>query len=105
MTSSFPILTIIVFLPLVGALVVALIPAASDHLAKPVGLAVAVVELAFVAYLVVDFQGGKAGFQFISQHSWISDFGISLEGRRGRDLAVPRGHDRPAVPDRHGRPP
>ncbi len=40
-------------------------------------MAFAVVELAFVAYLVVDFQSGQAGFQFVSQHSWLSDFGIS----------------------------
>jgi NADH-quinone oxidoreductase subunit M len=76
-TSPIPILTIIVFLPLVGALAVALIPAASDRLAKPVGLGVALVELAFVVYLVVAFKGGQAGFQFVSQHSWLSDFGIS----------------------------
>ena len=66
------------FLPLVGALRGRPDPAGvGAHLAKPVGLAVALVELGFVAYLVVDFQGGQAGFQFISQHSWISQFGIS----------------------------
>ena len=79
-TSSMPILTIIVFLPLVGAAVVALIPSALERrLAKPIGMAFAVVELALVAYLVVDFQSGQAGFQFVSQHSWLSDFGISWE--------------------------
>jgi NADH-quinone oxidoreductase subunit M len=78
MTASFPILTILVFLPLAGAAVVALIPAASEaRLAKPVGLLVAVAELGFAAYLVVDFQSGQAGYQFISRHSWISEFGIS----------------------------
>ena len=79
MTLGLPLLTIIVFLPLAAALVVALIPPGPDRLAKPLGLAVAVVELGFVAYLVVDFQGGQAGFQFVSQHSWISYFGISWE--------------------------
>ncbi len=80
MTSSVPILTIIVFLPLAGAALVALIPAAAeDRLAKPIGLGVAILELALVAYLVVDFQSGQAGFQFVSRHSWLGDFGISWE--------------------------
>jgi NADH-quinone oxidoreductase subunit M len=78
MTASFPILTIIVFLPLVGAAVCALIPADREsRLAKPIGLLAAVVELGLVAYLVVDFQSGQAGFQFVSHHVWLSDFGIS----------------------------
>ncbi len=34
-------------------------------------------ELGLVVYLVVDFPSGQAGFQFISQHSWIGQFGIS----------------------------
>jgi NADH-quinone oxidoreductase subunit M len=50
-----------------------------DHeptLVRNVGLAFALVELGFVAYLVADFPGGAAGFQFISSHSWIGTFGI-----------------------------
>jgi NADH-quinone oxidoreductase subunit M len=77
-TASFPILTIIVFLPLVGAALVALLPAASEsHLAKPIGMVAALAELGLVAFLVVDFTSGQAGFQFVSQHSWIGQFGIS----------------------------
>ena len=78
MTSSFPILTVIVFLPLVGAALVALLPGSSaDHLAKPIGLGAAALELILAAYLVVDFKAGQAGFQFISHHSWIGQFGIA----------------------------
>jgi NADH-quinone oxidoreductase subunit M len=77
-TASIPILTIIIFLPVGGAVVAALLPSwAEDRLARALGLAVALVELGFVAYLVVDFPDGQAGFQFISQHSWIGQFGIS----------------------------
>jgi NADH-quinone oxidoreductase subunit M len=78
MTSSFPILTVIVFLPLAGAALITLLPPASEpRLARPIGMVTALAELGFVAYLVVDFKGGQAGFQFVSQHSWIGDFGIS----------------------------
>jgi NADH-quinone oxidoreductase subunit M len=78
MTASFPILTIIVFLPLVGAALCAIIPTSREsQLARPIGLLAALIELGLVAYLVVDFQSGQAGFQFISHHVWLSDFGIS----------------------------
>jgi len=78
MTSSFPILTVIVFLPLVGAALVAIIPVASaEHLVKPIGMLTAALELILVAYLVVDFKAGEAGFQFVSQHAWIGQFGIA----------------------------
>jgi len=76
-TSNIPILTIIVFLPLVGAALVALLPAASADLAKPIGFLTAALELILVIYLVVDFKGGQAGFEFVSQHSWIGQFGIA----------------------------
>ena len=79
MTTGFPLLTIIIFLPAAAAVVCGFMPRrASERVVKAVALAAALVELGFVAYLVVDFQGGQAGFQFISQHEWISYFGICL---------------------------
>jgi NADH-quinone oxidoreductase subunit M len=77
-SAPFPLLTFIVLLPVVAAAVVALIPASSEaKLVKPVALIAALAELGLVVYLVVDFPSGQAGFQFISQHSWIGQFGIS----------------------------
>ena len=94
-TTGIPLLNIIVFLPLAGAIVCMFLPSASWTPAGPgesgdrrlprpalgpagwVGVLVALAELGFVVYLVVDFPGGKAGFQFISDHSWIGEFGIN----------------------------
>ncbi len=77
-TVGFPLLTLIVFLPVAGALIMALIPASGEEkVARPVGLIVALAELGLVIFLVVDFPTGNAGFQFVSKHSWISSFGIS----------------------------
>src|SRR3974390_3297051 len=80
-TTGFPLLTIIILLPVAGALLCAVLPASSeDRWAKPVGLAVALIELGFVVYLVADFKVGQAAaFQFVSQHSWIGEFGISWQ--------------------------
>jgi NADH-quinone oxidoreductase subunit M len=60
-------------------------------------------EVALVVFLVVDFPSGQAGFQFVSQHSWIGAVRHIVEGRRRRHLALPRRHDRSALPGRHVR--
>jgi NADH-quinone oxidoreductase subunit M len=95
-TTGIPLLNIIVFLPLAGAIVCLLLPsapwaAASGSGPSPAGpgrsalgpagyagLLFALAELGFVAYAVVDFptSGHAAGFQFVSSHSWIGAFGI-----------------------------
>jgi NADH-quinone oxidoreductase subunit M len=77
-SAGFPVLTIIVLLPAVAAAVIALIPASAEaRLVKPLALLACLAELGLVVFLVVDFPAGRAGFQFISQHSWIGEFGIS----------------------------
>jgi NADH-quinone oxidoreductase subunit M len=77
-TVGFPLLTFIVFLPVAAALIISLIPASGEEkVARPIGLIAALAELGLVIFLVVDFPTGNAGFQFVSKHSWISNFGIS----------------------------
>ncbi|HET9689723.1 MAG TPA: NADH-quinone oxidoreductase subunit M [Acidimicrobiales bacterium] len=73
---DFPLLTAIVFLPLVGAAIVALLPGARSPLARPLALVVAAAELALVGTMVAEFKT-VAGFQFVSQHAWIGAYGIS----------------------------
>ena len=76
-TVGFPLLTIIVLLPVAGAIIAALLPSSPEASpAKVVGLITCLAELGLVVFLVIDFPSGQAGFQFISQHSWIGVFGI-----------------------------
>ncbi len=83
MTTGFPLLTIIVFLPVGGAALSSPCCPAGGRRAWPGrwGCLSALVELGFVVYLVVDFQVGQAGFQFVSQHSWIGS--SASRGRSG----------------------
>jgi NADH-quinone oxidoreductase subunit M len=74
---GFPLLTVIVFLPVAGALLVTLVPSARAELAKPIGAIFSLVELALVVWLVIEFKEGQAGFQFVSQQSWIGQFGVA----------------------------
>jgi NADH-quinone oxidoreductase subunit M len=94
-TTGIPLLNIIVFLPLAGAIVSMLLPSGSWAPASegadrgprgasrfgPAGIAgllFALAELGFVIYLVIDYptNGRAAGFQFVSDHTWIGAFGI-----------------------------
>jgi NADH-quinone oxidoreductase subunit M len=76
--SAFPILTVLVLLPAVGALVVALLPKHRPELVQPVGLAFAITTAALSLWLLINFDTAAAGeFQFTSFHTWIEPFGIA----------------------------
>ena len=73
---AFPLLTAMVVLPALGALLVALLPRGQANLARLVGLGVSVCTLVLTAVMAIDFDSHHAGFQFVTDHSWISDLGI-----------------------------
>jgi NADH-quinone oxidoreductase subunit M len=73
----FPILTALVVLPAVGAAAVALTPRMRPELAKLVGLLFSIATAAVAVTLLIEFKIGSGAYQFVSQHSWISTFGIS----------------------------
>jgi NADH-quinone oxidoreductase subunit M len=92
--SSFPWLTVIGAIPLVGALVVTLIPAASsadsagsgpttplksasrDLLIKQVALVASLVTLGMTVAMAVKFSPNGPDFQFVEIHQWIPEFGV-----------------------------
>ncbi|MDQ3757002.1 MAG: NADH-quinone oxidoreductase subunit M, partial [Actinomycetota bacterium] len=73
---GFPLLTFIVLLPLVTAAVVALLPRSRPEAVKLTGLLGAVGTGLLTVVLLLEFDRGEAGFQFVSEHTWIRDFGI-----------------------------
>src|ERR1700676_3150769 len=75
--TGFPLLTVITLLPAIAAVVVALIPRQRTEIVKLVGVGASVVTGALTAYLTYKFATGTSAFQFQSQHTWISSFGIS----------------------------
>ena len=74
--SDFPWLLVLGLIPLVGAVVVALLPTESEVLAKKValGFSLAALWTAVEAWLV--FKKAKAGYQFRTSYSWIPQFGV-----------------------------
>ena len=73
----FPILTTIVLLPVLAALAVALVPSARHEAVRSIGLLASVSVAVFTVVLAMDFDTHDAGFQFVSEHSWIGAFGVS----------------------------
>jgi NADH-quinone oxidoreductase subunit M len=84
--TSFPWLTVIGAIPLAGALLVAIIPAASsdekavlaprDLLTKRIALVTSLVTLGMTVAMAVKFSPGGARFQFVEIHQWIPQFGV-----------------------------
>ncbi|KGN42947.1 NADH-quinone oxidoreductase subunit M [Knoellia aerolata] len=77
--SGFPLLTVMMVVPLVGAAVVALLPGGSARLAKPIALATSLVTLALalLAWARFDGDGSSDRYQLTETHSWIPQFGVS----------------------------
>jgi NADH-quinone oxidoreductase subunit M len=76
--SSFPWLTTIGLIPLVGALVVALLPSSLAARARHVAVGFSLLTLlAAVGATLAYKPSSTAPFQLVEQHSWIPQFGVS----------------------------
>ncbi|WP_427384736.1 NADH-quinone oxidoreductase subunit M [Janibacter sp. G56] len=75
--TDLPWLTLLLAVPLVGALVVFLLPAASARMAKQLALGVSVVTLLLGVAAATQFSIGGEQFQLAEQHEWIPQFGVS----------------------------
>jgi NADH-quinone oxidoreductase subunit M len=76
-TLGIPLLTLLVVLPLVGAVIVSLMNKAQAEQIKLVALVFSLVTGALSVYMLAKFPSDQAGFQFVSQQSWVSEWGIS----------------------------
>ena len=75
--AGFPILTVVTFIPLLGALLLALVPKEQTLLIRNIALGVAALGFLFSLRILADFDDSRAGFQLVEQHQWIEGLGIS----------------------------
>ena len=68
---QFPVLTAMVLLPVITALVVALVPRSQVGVARFLGLAGAVATGCLTVYALLRFEAEEAGFQLVSRQEWI----------------------------------
>ncbi|MGN6577705.1 MAG: proton-conducting transporter transmembrane domain-containing protein, partial [Nocardioides sp.] len=75
--TDFPWLTASLLVPLVGAVVVAVLPARPDggDLHKKVALGFSLLTLVLVAVVGLGFDIGGDRYQFVENHEWIKSFG------------------------------
>ena len=74
---SFPILTALIAVPAVGALVIALLSQRRPEWIKLTAVLVSTFTGAISIWVLSSFETGDAGFQFVSKHPWIRQWGIS----------------------------
>ena len=65
-------LSFMIFFPVLGAVIVALLPPERERHAKWVAAATATVVLAAALGLFATFDRGETGFQFVQRHTWVS---------------------------------
>ncbi len=70
-------LSIILFIPLVGAVAVALVREDAGRLIKTLGIAVSTLTFAFSVWLFVAFDGSNPGMQFVERYTWIPSLNVS----------------------------
>jgi NADH-quinone oxidoreductase subunit M len=84
-----PVLTVLWAVPMIGAVVVMLIPAAARQLSKYIALATSFVVLAISAWLAIKFDPSGKQYQFVEDHAWIPSFGTGyILGIDGIALAL-----------------
>ena len=74
---AFPLLSMLVFIPAVGALAVTLMPRRRPEYAKLTAAVASVATGALTVWATQAFDTADDGFQFVSRHPWIEAWGIS----------------------------
>jgi NADH-quinone oxidoreductase subunit M len=89
MFEGMPVLSVVAFLPLLGALVIAFIPRERVDWVRWAALLTALATWAVSLLLLVGFEPGTGGFQFTEAAGWIPAFGIQYKlGLDGISLAL-----------------
>ncbi|MEC9281621.1 MAG: NADH-quinone oxidoreductase subunit M [Bdellovibrionota bacterium] len=68
-------LSLILFVPVIGAALVALMP--NEKLVRPLALFASLVELGLALFLLQNFDTTTAAMQFVEKKQWIASFGIN----------------------------
>src|SRR5262249_40025671 len=75
-SAGFPLLTALILVPAAGAVVTLLVPGRRPELTRVVGLVASAATFGLAVYLLVQFDTGRSGYQFVSDHSWMPALGI-----------------------------
>ncbi len=74
---QFPILSVIVFTPIIAGVLMLLYPAERKTETRVTALAAATIAMALSVWVYFSYDVGAGGYQFIEKYSWLPQFGIS----------------------------
>jgi len=74
---QFPILSVIVFTPILTALILLMIPGERKNEIRVTALAASVIALALSVWVYFSYDIAQAGYQFIEKYDWLPALGIS----------------------------
>ncbi len=74
---NLPILSIVVFLPLAGALLLALVPKEADKLIRAITLVITTATFLASIVVVALFNAADSGFQLVERHQWVPSAGAN----------------------------
>ena len=87
--AGLPLLSLVIFLPLLGVVAIALLPRDNLGAIRAVALATALATWVVSLVLLAGFDAGAAGFQFEESAEWVPAFGITYRlGVDGISLAL-----------------
>jgi len=72
-------LTLITFLPVLGAIIVALLPRGQERNMKMIALGASVLTFVASLFLLLGFDAHHTGYQFVSAAEWLPQFGIGYK--------------------------
>ena len=72
-------LSLIIFLPLIGALLIAFLPRASTALMRWVAIGASLATFAASLVVLFAFSNTQAGYQFVESYKWIEQYGIGYK--------------------------
>ena len=75
---TFPILSVIIFSPIVAALIILMMPADRKTEVRVMALMTAVFALGLSLWVYLNYDQAAAGYQFVEKYDWMPMFGISL---------------------------
>ena len=77
MHASFPILSALILLPILGAVLITIISNKHLEIVKLIAMLFSVGVGGMSIWLLASFHSDDSGFQFVSQHDWVTAWGIS----------------------------
>ena len=77
-SASFPILPALIFVPVVGAILIALMPSSRPELSRQMAILTALLTGILSIALLVQFKTDDAGFQFVVQQTWVQSLDIKF---------------------------